>query len=363
MELKTQESRILRRQLVVELGLDPNRFDLMSPETLAGALRRAASFLCPCPASLLVRAVVRPLRGLISVGEQDEIGNRTQKILMRIVAHGDLLEFQEFDDSDRVRERILLFASPLTFIPRDTGTYILLGIAGEIQTLPSDLVRRIDHVGHTRRLRPDASENLREKLKRLGLREMPLDTWRMNPKSSTPWALVSKYNELLSVAGPSGDVPGLRLLDSERSVKYYPDRWMDPHKQSGLFVARRSQAYGAPLWSYVQVIDGEPQKLIDLPLLKSRWRGCDEAWHLQMAIDANRGHPQQFAIRVGSGDKRIVAFFSPVPMWAQRRWDAVGERISSDKCLFSYQFHNSDFLEEIRFIRQVLWLNQAANQG
>jgi hypothetical protein len=46
------------------LALDPSALDLTSIEAIAGALRRAASFLCPCGAATLVRTVVRPLQGL-----------------------------------------------------------------------------------------------------------------------------------------------------------------------------------------------------------------------------------------------------------------------------------------------------------
>ena len=51
-------------QKVAELGLDPGSLDLASVEAIAGALRRAAGFLCPCTAPTLVRSVVHPLRGL-----------------------------------------------------------------------------------------------------------------------------------------------------------------------------------------------------------------------------------------------------------------------------------------------------------
>src|SRR5262249_58691845 len=45
------------------LPIYPEALDLTTPEGLAGALRRASSYLCPCSAATLVRAVVRPLRG------------------------------------------------------------------------------------------------------------------------------------------------------------------------------------------------------------------------------------------------------------------------------------------------------------
>lgn len=345
--------------MVAELGLDPGRFDLGSPEAIAGALRRTAAFLCRCSARSLVRAVVTPLRGLVE--DLEEMRARVEETLEAMVSHGDLLEFRELD-ADSGRDRAVLSAAPAAFVSRETGALFLVGIFGDqLSALPEDLAIRINHVGHTRRLIPKAGENLRETLKQHGLLEIPFDDWLREPQSGKPAALISRYDHLLDLGRPSGDVPGLRLLDGERSVGYYRDRWVPPHRQSGRFVARRDQAYGAPLWCYVQVTNGEPQALVDLPLSKSRWRGCDEAWHLQMAIDATRGHPQRLAIRVGPEDTRIMAFFSPVPMWAQRRWDAVGARVRSERCLFAYRIAEDELPQELRFIHRALWLDQLAN--
>jgi len=112
------------------------------------------------------------------------------------------------------------------------------------------------------------------------------------------------------------------------------------------------------LWCYAELHNGKPTKFIDLPLPKNRWRGCDEAWYLQMAIDAERGMPQQFKVIPGYRDLRIMQFFSPVPMWARRRWDAIGEPIVRPGCLFAYQFSDIELGEEVRFAREALWLDE-----
>ena len=309
----------------------------------------------------LVRAVTKPLRGLIE--NLEETKARVENILEAMVSHGDLLEFREFY-TDQARGRILLFAAPLSFIPRDTGAQILVGIPDDqASELPEDLISRINHVGHTRHLNPTQGENLREILQEHGLLEIPFDNWVKKPQLERPAALIARYDAMLDSGRPSGEVPGLQLLDPESPVNYYRGRWIEPRKQFGCFVARRKQAYGAPLWSYVRVRDGEPEALVDLPLSKNRWRGCDEAWHLQMAIDASRGHPQRLEIRAGPDHTRIMAFFSPVPMWAQRRWDTVGKRIENERCLFAYQIAKDELPQEIEFIRQALWLDQLANGG
>ena len=361
MELRERSRGAVCWQKVSELGLDPDRFDLVSVEAISAAVRRVSGFLCPCPASAVVRAVVTPLRGLVE--DVEEIRAKVEATLEAMVAYGDLLEFREID-AERGEGRVLLFTAPAAFVPRDTGAQFLVGIwDDQLSPFPEDLASRIDVIRHTRQLNPEDGENLHETLKQHGLVEIPFEDWSKAPEFSGPAALIARYKDLLDVSRPSGDVPGLQLLDPERPVSYYRGRWVAPDRRSGRFVARRHQAYGAPLWCYVQLTNGEPQALVDLPLTKSRWRGCDEAWHLQMAIDASRASPQKFEVRPGSDGTRTMTFFSPVPMWAQRRWDTIGERISGERCLFAYRVPKDELPQELRFIRRVLWLDQLENGG
>ena len=53
-----------------------------------------------------------------------------------------------------------------------------------------------------------------------------------------------------------------------------------------------------------------------------------------------------------------MQFFSPVPAWAQRRWDAVGEPIESSRCLFAYRLPGNEIDEEMRYARDMLWLEE-----
>ena len=249
----------VRYRKVAELGLDSGSFDLTSQEAIAAALRRAASFLCPCTASSLVRAVVKPLRGLVE--DLSIVKASVEETLEAMISHGDILECREFGVNP-AQEHSLLFAAPAAFIPRHSGRQILVGISSDhLSALPEDLTARIDHVGHTRRLNPLEGEDLRKRLTEHGLIEFTYDDWLKTPRFDTPAELLSRYNALLDSAGPSGDVPGLGLLDSELPVRYYRGRWAQPHKRSWRFVGRRDQAYGAQLWCYVQLADGNPVAL------------------------------------------------------------------------------------------------------
>jgi hypothetical protein len=103
--------------------------------------------------------------------------------------------------------------------------------------------------------------------------------------------------------------------------------------------------------------------MIDLPEANDRGRGCDAAWYLQMAIDASRGEPQRFRIRDGAGGQVVLDFFSPVPMWAQRRWDATGEPVAPSGSLVSYRFRKTEVAEEIGFLSSALWMQPVVMPG
>ena len=62
------------------------------------------------------------------------------------------------------------------------------------------------------------------------------------------------------------------------------------------FLCLHDETFFLGVWCYVQLREGNPERMIDY-----RWRGCDAAWRLQMAIDAERRVPQRFRVRtVGS---------------------------------------------------------------
>lgn len=348
----------VHRQKTTELGLDPDALDLATWEALAGALRRVARFLCPCSEATLVRAVVEPLRGLVRSLDAQALQDRAREALQCIVAYGDLHEVRPLEEGVAIGPA-LLYAAPPSFVARDSGTVLLLGVGGDhLSPLPDYLKCRIQYRGHVRWLQPSQpGEGLRGILQQLGLCEVSEKTWLSSPPRVTAKEAVDVANRSFDAVGPSGSISGLRLLDPTKSVNHYKERWVDAKAQTGNFVARRDQAYGAPLWCYVSLVDGQPQKMIDFPLGGNRWRGCDEAWRLQMAIDKQRGGPQQFRVTEG-GDKALLEFFSPLPAWAQRKLDAVGEYVKRRGSLFGYRIPSAEIHQEKRFLQEELWMVQ-----
>ena len=336
---------------VAELGLDKTAFDLFSVESIAASLRRSASYLSPCAATTLVRAVADPLRGLVE--ETADVRGIVRETLEAMIAQGDLIEHRDIEDPAPPDAPVLLYAAPPSFVARESGAAILLGVGNPAL---DSVAARIEYIGHLRRLSPDPGEDLRSELRQLGFIELSYQQWLRAPQRETPAQHLAHLDLLLDRAQPSGDVPGLTLLDSDRQVRYYPGRWASTGPYSGRFVARRSQAYGGDLWCYIEMSGGRPQRLVDLPLPDSRWRGCDEAWRLQMAIDANRGSAQLFSIGPGPRNSYVMQFFSPIPMWARRRLDSVGHPVSIPGCLFAYRLAEAELAEEVRFASDVLWL-------
>jgi len=96
-------------------------------------------------------------------------------------------------------------------------------------------------------------------------------------------------------------------------------------------------------------------QFLDFPLRGTQWRGCDVAWQLQMAIDQSRGTPQKYRKRAGTGGA-YVDFFSPIPLWVQRRMFVVGRLAQPEHCLLSYWVPERELAVEEEYLEKHLWL-------
>lgn len=355
--MKVLTSEKLHACGVRTLGLDDEASDLFSVEAIAAALRRAAGFLCPCPQRTLVQAVVEPMESLVSSKEQ--FGEAVENTVEAMINYGDLLEECEVAAVERASRSSLLYASPPSFVSRDSGAVFLIGIAPDhASALPERVAARIVYLNHVRRLLPDGSGDLRGDLKQLGLTELSMEVWR---KEAPPYETSNEHIRRIStrLKPNSGSIEGLRILNSAKPVTHYRRRWEESKTQTGRFVARRPQAYGNDIWCFVELVQGQAVKLLDFPTTNGRLRGCDEAWRLQLAIDAERREQQRFKVRHEIGSD-FLELYSPLPMWATRRWDIAGEPITTTSALFAYKFPATEISEEIEFMQRELWLAQIA---
>lgn len=344
----------IHKYCVERLGLNPTQHNLFSVEAIAASLRRTAGLLCPCPQRVLVENLLEVLIGITE--NQLEIKISIKDILEGLISYGDLWEgFEESSINDSTN---LIYLTPPSFIYRDSGLILLLGIAPDHNSyLPQRLENRVEYVKHTRRIKEESGENLKTILKDLGLVELSMKAWRKEPSCETPFEYLSKIsNKLL---GQTGSLPTLKIIDSNQPVTYYRNRWKIVENQTGKFVGRRPQSYGNDIWCFVELEKGRLVKILDLPILDTKLRGCDEAWRLQAAIDATHNNHQQFRVNLSENGYVTIDFFSPVPYWAQRRWNIIGEPTDKNKsCLFSYKFPKSEIEEEITFIETYLWLSK-----
>lgn len=335
------------------LGLDPSAIDLTSTEALAASLRRAASFMCPTSPGRLVDAVhgvVQPLAG-VSVSRSD-----VAEILEQLVGSGDLLELRH----DNGRSTRLLYLAPPSFIERGPGQYLLLGIRPFAAPLiQDDLAGEIDYEGHTRSIQLDATDGPAELAER-ALRAVAKERWVSRPAAEAPAALIDRYRVRLDVAGEAGELDGIQLLDPTASVRYYTGRWRTPSPgDTGDFISRRPQAYGADLWCLIRFEDGAPKRLIELPVNDPVVPGRDEAWRYQAAVDAARSVPQRYRRRASGspGADLIFDFFSPLPGFAERYLQLAGLALGKTPgSLFSFRVPLGASDDAATFLADMLWM-------
>lgn len=336
------------------LGLPAVQEPFVDDPLLAGLLRRSAGIHCPCSRVTLRASLLESLQHLAANGAP--LPERVDAAIEALIVVGDLLELNDVVTEDTAVKGTWVFAAPPGFVVRPSGGVFLFGIVRDQDTfLPRSLAAHIVYDGFTRSIGPEWNRDLVQELREQGLQQLSDGAWLKSPKAEPAAKMLERFDRRLADQPSAGTVNDLEILDAERPVTYYRGRWTAPTKQSGTFVARRPQEFGAPIWCFVSLDSGVPVRLIDLPLERTRWRGCDVAWHLQMAIDRCHDNPQRYRRRVGDGGTRFD-FFSPLPQWSQRRLMIFGQAASREKSLFSYILPRSEAQDEERFLQETLWL-------
>lgn len=341
------------------LGLDSTIADLSTPEVLAAAVRRAASFSCPTTPRAMSRVVEESLQGLVDEDGTADSVSPVREMLDRLVGYGDLVEAPVDDDERGTSHRTLFLAQP-AWVHVSPTTCLLMGVRADgIALLDDDLMSRVEHDGHVRRLELLEHEVAGALLGSVGLREVTEEQWLDRPPTCAPEALVRVYDARLASAGPSGSIEGCRILDTALPVSYYRGRWRAPTKRdTGHYVARRPVQFGADAWCYASLHRGEVIQLLDLPVQGRLDRACDEAWRLQAALDCVAGAPQEVRVAHSPMSGRVVLHLrSPVPSWSQRRLDAVGRPLPKQRgSLISYGLDEGQIEVELSFLARTMWI-------
>ena len=335
------------------LGMDSDLIGLNSPEGLAASLRRAASFMCPTSPARLIDAVLIAVRPLT---DGDLTRDVVADLLDLLIASGDLLELREELQGRMVR---LVYLGPPSYIERAPGTYLLLGVRPfGAWLLNSQLSAMTTREGHTRLIELDPGKAAAT-FKTAGLQRLDRQRWVASPSIEPAVSLVHRTAERLAVAGGGGEIEGLQILDPTTPVRYYRRRWREPvPTDSGDFIARRPQAYGADLWSAVRLEQGLATRIFQFPVDDPMVPARDEAWRLQLAIDADRGRPQRYATEpAAGGGSTVVKFFSPIPGFADRYLQLVGMPLAGTSgALFAFRVPDGAMPGLIQLLTELLWM-------
>ena len=314
--MKQVSASELIRICIGDLGFDPDYVDFSSNEVVAEAIRRAASLRSPLTRSSLKRAVVEPLATL--VGPEHEPDERVHSIIDELLGLGDLVE-QPIERDDALR-KVILLGMP-RFVTLGENIVGILGVRPDgLPILSEELSELMDFRGSGRSISPTTG-GLTAMLESEGLVELKMQDWISLPGLATAADYLEELRNRV-LAGPQAhDVPIAEIFDRSTPTTYYRGRWRTARDtDDGLTLLRRPQAYGSDLWSLANLTAGRADRIFDLPSNPSAFRGCDEAWRIMAAIDAQQGAPQR--IQIADHDhvagKAIVSLFSPPPSWVQR---------------------------------------------
>lgn len=329
-----------------ELDIEDGTNGLDGRVLLGQMIRRIVSTSGPIATRELARRVRTASAGLLPIGSDS---SRVADTIDELAGNGDLVVRRSVDSNE------VCYLAPPSFVRRNSGTlFISGGVTDGLLPLGQDLLSRIDHVGLWRTLRPYPGEDLESRLMDFGLAEVPMRLWLSSPPPTQADAVVAELTSDLAPDGPPWPVIDLEVLTTTGSSNRR--RWKSPEGLSGIFIARREVAWGARRWCAVRLEDGHVISLIDMPHRRGAWRGCDEAWYLQAALDAARGHPSY--LHVLERENLIeLAIDIPIPQWIEHRLLKVGERIDPrGRQLLAFAVAVEEATEETTFLQEQLWL-------
>ncbi len=336
-------------------------FELNGAPTLmtaiAATLRRLCGFMCPCPASALVRMAHQSL-SFIST-DSDTLHEQIETVLEDMVICGDLLELAHIAISGGENHLHWLYCAPPSFVCRESRIHIFGIAADDARFIPGELREHVRREGALRFFDSSAQAGLAEQLSSIGLRKVSSDAWLTKVLRNSAKDAAEKFIRQLESMGTAGDLPEISLLEPNRTPRAtYRSRWMKPSNQNGHFIARVPQPYGSPLWYFCRLKDGAVERSLLLPLKDSTERASDVAWRLQLALDAQRGTPATYIISPDASDEGATIYFDfPLPLPARRRLLVLGARRIEDH---SYKFWlpKAELATEKQFLREYYWYEE-----
>lgn len=330
---------------------------------IAAVLRRLCSFMCPCPSSAVVRMACRSLDALgLAV---DDLAQAVRFVLEDMIVCGDILELAHVATPGAEAHPNWLYCAPPSYVVRTGGNIHVFGIAVDNAAfLPREMRVQLQCDGAVRYLRASHDGTLALQLSRLGLREVKQDAWMIAVTREPAQTFIDRYRKRLANLGVPGDLPELRLLlpRVETSIPYSA-RWKLATSETGLFIGRSPQPYGAPLWYLCELDNGAVQRSLLLPLTESTERASDAAWRLQLALDASASRPATFIARKCAGEYKLFFDF-PLPVAARRRLLHLGaSSTEAHSPPFKFTLPIAEFEAERTFLRDHYWFDCKAEDA
>lgn len=284
---------------------------------LAAVLRRAGGFMCPSPQAAILSAVKRALVTLPDMASELEEG--LHEVFDALLVAGDFVDISSVSTPEGAENRSRIFCGPPSFLVIGERAY-LFGVApDDASFLTATLQAKVRFDGPTRYLEVNPSADVASTLSGLGLRQHTEATWLSRITNDTPQTHLTHLLNRMERDGHPGQIPCVEILQHTAGLPLaYQQRWRAPATESGLYVARAPQEFGPTLWYIASLDQGHIERSMLLPLSGSGGRACDQAWRVQLAIDATSGNPARYSMREEADGYRVRLSF-PIPLSARRR--------------------------------------------
>lgn len=344
---------LLAESLNVPLSQDGG----LSPELVAGVMRRLCASLCPCPARSIVATTTRSLRFF----SQDEAALQAavEEVLEDLLTSGDVVELARVTLPGAEDKPTWLFPASPSFVARGKRIYFFGMGPDDAPFLPEEFGQRVRCEGAARYLEAGQVEgDAVSELRSLGLREVAVAQWLQGEREETAQTHVAWLQGQLKEHGESGPLTDMKVLAHRTDQSPgYRSRWHPETGESGLHIVRVERLRGAPLWYAADLVGGQCVRSVLLPLRNSRLRACDQAWRAQLAIDAAAEHPATFrAVRAGDGERLVFDF--PLPLAARRRLSYLGSTVMQSDNPYSFWLPDSQVAEEVKYLERHLWMRR-----
>jgi hypothetical protein len=316
---------------------------------------RYASTASPVSRRELVSAVSNSLTPLVR--EHEQLAGKADIQITDMIITGDLLETVVTDEADGRRKTLIYLAPPRYIWLTEDWLALLGGLPDERSMITRDLDERITYRGSLRCIAKVGDEDLGALLTNLGVGELSVEAWAGIPTAESSSEHVKRFDNRLIGAPPAMMTDGIRVINSDRPIDHYVNRWSEMEDLSGRFVGRRSQDYGPDAWCYAELVNGTANRFIDIPR-RGSLSPFDIAIRLQAALDQEQGHPQQVGIDVTRDENVLLEFDGPLPRWAERRWLGIGQKTHAGNGLFAYEFPMNVGDAQGIFLRTMLWMTQ-----